>query len=87
MTDMMYHRVADRNGSFGTRVQQRLARLGQGLAAGLRARGEAEAQAFGGNEPPEVMARDTGLSREDATGSRDWRADLPFFMQTGFGRK
>ena len=31
--------------------------------------------------------RDMGLAREDATGIPTIQPDLPFFMQSGFGRK
>lgn len=31
--------------------------------------------------------RDTGMAPEDATGAASWQADLPFFMQCGFGRR
>lgn len=31
--------------------------------------------------------RDTGLAPETATGQRRWQGDLPFFMQSGFGRR
>jgi hypothetical protein len=30
--------------------------------------------------------RDTGVAPEMATGIRTWQADLPFFMQSGFGK-
>ena len=32
-------------------------------------------------------ARDTGMDASDATGIESWQPDLPFFMQSGFGRK
>ena len=32
------------------------------------------------------VLKDTGLSPEDATGIASHQADLPFFMQDGFGR-
>lgn len=35
---------------------------------------------------PETM-RDTGMPPEDASGIQAWQADLPFFMQSGFGRR
>jgi hypothetical protein len=31
--------------------------------------------------------RDTGVDPSDATGIASWQPDLPFFMQSGFGRK
>ncbi len=31
--------------------------------------------------------RDTGITPETATGTQNWQADLPFFMQSGFGRQ
>jgi hypothetical protein len=31
--------------------------------------------------------QDTGIDPSDATGIASWQPDLPFFMQTGFGRK
>jgi hypothetical protein len=31
--------------------------------------------------------RDTGVDPSDATGIASWQADLPFFLQSGFGRK
>jgi hypothetical protein len=34
---------------------------------------------------PEVL-HDIGLSAEETTGLPSWQPDLPFFMQTGFGR-
>ena len=37
------------------------------------------------NLPQNVMS-DTGLSPEDATGIASYQPDLPFFMQSGFGR-
>lgn len=30
--------------------------------------------------------RDTGLDPSEATGITSWQADLPFFMQNGFGQ-
>jgi hypothetical protein len=30
---------------------------------------------------------DTGVDPSDATGITSWQPDLPFFMQSGFGRK
>jgi hypothetical protein len=30
---------------------------------------------------------DTGIDPSDATGIPSWQPDLPFFMQSGFGRK
>jgi uncharacterized protein YjiS (DUF1127 family) len=33
------------------------------------------------------LASDTGLSPEDATGIASHQPDLPFFMQSGFGRR
>lgn len=30
---------------------------------------------------------DTGIDPSDATGIGSWQSDLPFFMQSGFGRK
>ena len=35
---------------------------------------------------PQDVLRDTGLSPEDATGIASHQPDLPFFMQSGFGR-
>ena len=35
---------------------------------------------------PQNVASDTGLSPEDATGIASHQPDLPFFMQSGFGR-
>ena len=32
-------------------------------------------------------ARDSGLDASDATRIASWQPDLPFFMQSGFGRK
>lgn len=34
-----------------------------------------------------AIARDTGMSAEDATGIRAYQPDLPFFMQSGFGKR
>jgi hypothetical protein len=31
--------------------------------------------------------QDTGIDPSDAAGIASWQPDLPFFMQTGFGRK
>lgn len=31
--------------------------------------------------------RDTRIDPSDATGLTSWQPDLPFFMQSGFGRK
>ena len=31
--------------------------------------------------------QDTGIDASDATGIASWQPDLPFFMQSGFGRK
>lgn len=31
--------------------------------------------------------QDSGLDPSDATGIASWQPDLPFFMQSGFGRK
>lgn len=31
--------------------------------------------------------QDTGIDPSDATGIASWQPDLPYFMQTGFGRK
>ena len=31
--------------------------------------------------------QDTGIDPSDATGIASWQPDLPFFMQSGFGRK
>ena len=31
--------------------------------------------------------QDTGIDPSDATGIPSWQPDLPFFMQSGFGRK
>ena len=31
--------------------------------------------------------QDTGIDPSDATGIAAWQPDLPFFMQSGFGRK
>lgn len=39
-------------------------------------------EAFG----PDAMA-DIGFTPETATGIPNWQADLPFFMQSGFGRR
>ena len=36
---------------------------------------------------PQHLLSDTGLSPEDATGIASHQADLPFFMQDGFGRR
>lgn len=41
--------------------------------------------ALDGVTPADV--RDIGLAREDATGVPTIQPDLPFFMQSGFGRK
>ena len=30
---------------------------------------------------------DTGIDPSDATGIPSWQSDLPFFMQSGFGKK
>lgn len=35
---------------------------------------------------PQNVMSDTGLSPEDATGIASHQPDLPFFMQSGFGR-
>lgn len=35
---------------------------------------------------PETM-RDTGMAPEAASGHQAWQADLPFFMQSGFGKR
>lgn len=83
MTDMMDHRVADRNGSLGLRLRDSLARL----AAHLRAGDAQKVQRQGCIRLSEDNCRDIGMSSEDATGIREWRAELPFFMQTGFGRR
>lgn len=31
--------------------------------------------------------QDTGIDPSDASGIASWQPDLPFFMQSGFGRK
>lgn len=31
--------------------------------------------------------QDTGIDPSDATGIASWQPDLPFFMQSGFGRE
>jgi len=31
--------------------------------------------------------RDTGMDPETASGIQVWQADLPFFMQSGFGKR
>ena len=31
--------------------------------------------------------RDTGMDPETASGVQVWQADLPFFMQSGFGKR
>jgi hypothetical protein len=36
---------------------------------------------------PQNVMSDTGLSPEDATGIASHQPDLPFFMQSGFGRR
>lgn len=36
---------------------------------------------------PQDVLQDTGLPPEGATGITDHQPDLPFFMQSGFGRR
>jgi hypothetical protein len=36
---------------------------------------------------PAEAEQDTGLSRSDLTGIPEWQPDLPFFMQSGFGKR
>ena len=33
------------------------------------------------------MMRDTAMDPETASGHQAWQADLPFFMQSGFGKR
>jgi hypothetical protein len=63
----------------GAGLQGVLSRLGVTSRAHGRRR---SAEAIG----PETM-RDTGLPPETASGIPAWQADLPFFMQSGFGKR
>jgi uncharacterized protein YjiS (DUF1127 family) len=35
---------------------------------------------------PDQALADIGMSREEATGAPGWHAELPFFLQPGYGR-
>jgi hypothetical protein len=48
--------------------------------------GRAQARRRAVERLPSEEPRDSGLSPEDAAGARLWQEDLPFFMQSGFGR-
>ncbi len=59
----------------------RQARLGFGKAARAHDRRRAS-EAVG----VDTMG-DTGMAPETASGIQAWQADLPFFMQSGFGKR
>lgn len=51
---------------------------------GADAVAEAQARRCCRERIPRDALRDSGLSRDDATGIGSWQAELPFFMQSGF---
>ena len=52
---------------------------------GTAARAHARRRAF--EAVSEDMLCDLGMAPDTATGHSSWQADLPFFMQSGFGRR
>ena len=57
------------------------------LREGLQRAGSAHARRAALDAMPSELLRDTGLTPEAATGNPRHQPDLPFFMQSGFGRR
>lgn len=54
--------------------------------SGVRKVNRAHSQQLELANVPEHVLRDIGLSREEVAGVSAFQPDLPFFMQSGFGR-
>jgi hypothetical protein len=60
---------------------------GRAVAAGAAAAERAHDRRRAAEAVGAETMRDTGMDPETASGMAAWQADLPFFMQSGFGRR